>query len=59
MVYIENEGAIFRGIARAFPTEVWSYKDKVWKEYKSEPKPIEWGNIIDDEIAKRMLQWNP
>lgn len=56
MVLIENEGALFRGPARGLPKEVWSEKAQAWKPYEGEtPKPIEWGNIINEEEAKLLM----
>lgn len=53
MIYIENEGAFFRGPARTLPREVWSPKAKAWKAYTGEtPKPMEWGNVITEAEFK-------
>jgi hypothetical protein len=42
LIYIENEGAIFRGIDRAWPKEVWDGTKLV--PYRGNvPKDIEWG----------------
>jgi hypothetical protein len=30
MIYIENEGALFRGPSRSFPKEVWGHKTHTW-----------------------------
>ena len=54
MIYIENDGALFRGPARAWPKEVWL--DGAFKPYSgSVPKDIDWGNIIDEAEAKKMM----
>ena len=54
MIYIENDGALFRGPARAWPKEVWNGKEFV--AYKGTvPKEIEWGNEIDEAEAKRLM----
>lgn len=42
MIYIENEGALFRGESRVWPRQVWNGKDFV-PYTGSVPKPIEWG----------------
>jgi len=57
MVYIENEGALFRGPARGVPQEVWSDKDGKFVPYKlaGQPKAIDWGNVIDESEAQRMM----
>jgi hypothetical protein len=54
MIYIENEGALFRGPARAWPKEV--YANGKFQPYKGEvPKDIDWGNEIDEAEAKRLM----
>ena len=54
MIYIENEGAIFRGPARAWPREVWNGSEFV--PYRGAvPKDIDWGNVIDDADARRLM----
>lgn len=57
MIYIENDGALFRGPARAWPKEVWNGKEFV--AYKGTvPKDIEWGSEIDENEAKRLMGEN-
>ena len=59
MVYIENEGALFRGPARGVPEEVWSAREGKFVPYKgSKDKPIDWGNIISEEEASKMMGAN-
>ena len=54
MIYIENEGALFRGPARAWPKEVWNGKEFV--PYKgSVPKDVDWGTIIDESEANSLM----
>ncbi len=54
MMFIENEGALFRGPARAWPKEVWD--GTAFKEYTGQvPKDIEWGTEIDEAEAKKMM----
>lgn len=54
MIYIENEGALFRGPARAWPREVWN--DGQWEAYRGAvPKDIDWGNEIDEAEAQRLM----
>ena len=54
MIYIENEGALFRGPARAWPKEVWNGSEFV--PYKGKmPKDIEWGDEIDEAAAQKMM----
>lgn len=54
MVYIENEGALFRGPARAWPEQVWNGKAFV-KYAGAVPKDIDWGNVIDEAEAKELM----
>lgn len=54
MVYIENDGALFRGPSRAWPREVWDGHE--FKPYMGDvPKGIEWGSVIDETEAKRLM----
>lgn len=57
MIYIENEGALFRGPARTVPQEVWNAAQGKFVPYAmaGQPKPIEWGNVIDEAEASRMM----
>jgi hypothetical protein len=56
MIYIENEGALFRGGSRANPAEVYDFKAKEWSAYTGKvPKPIEWGDIISADEAEQMM----
>lgn len=57
MIYIENEGALFRGPARGVPKEVWDAAEGKFVPYKlaGQPKPIDWGNVIDEEEAKKLM----
>lgn len=54
MIYIENEGALFRGPARAWPKEV--FVNGAWKAYSgSVPKDIDWGDVIDEAAAQKLM----
>lgn len=56
LAFIENEGALFRGPIRSMPEEVWSPKRKDWVPYTGQvPKPIEWGNLIDEAEAQAIM----
>lgn len=57
MVYIENDGALFRGISRGLPKEVWSRPERCWRPYSyaAAYKPIEWGTIISEAEAQEMM----
>ncbi len=57
MVYIENEGALFRGPAQGLPQEVWSEKQGKFVSYADagKIKPIEWGYVISEEEAQAMM----
>lgn len=59
MVYIENEGALFRGPARGIPEEVWSAREGKFVPYKgNKNKPIDWGHIISEEEAREIMGAN-
>ena len=54
MIYIENEGALFRGPSRAWPREVWDGNKFVPYE-GSIPKDIDWGQKISEEDASKIM----
>lgn len=58
LLYIENEGALFRGPARGVPLYIWSSHECKFVPYKlaGQPKPIDWGNVIDEIEAKRLMR---
>lgn len=57
MVYIENEGALFRGPARSNPAEVWSVAKGAFVPYKgSKEKPIDWGHEISEAEANELME---
>lgn len=54
MIYIANEGALFRGPARAWPKEVWNGREFV--PYKGAvPKGIDWGEEVDEAEAQQLM----
>lgn len=54
MIYIENEGALFRGPSRAWPKEVWV--DGAFKPYSGNvPKDVDWGDVIDEAQAQKLM----
>jgi hypothetical protein len=55
-VYIEHDGALFRGFGRAHPQEVW-HASKGWVPYKFEGgyKPVEWGSVISEAEANELM----
>jgi len=54
VIFIENEGALFRGPARAWPKEVWNGSE--WVPYSgSVPKDVDWGEIIDEAQAQKLM----
>jgi hypothetical protein len=55
-IFIENEGALFRGYQRGWPDEVWSPRDRAFVPYEGEcPKGIAWGEEINEAEAFRMM----
>jgi hypothetical protein len=56
VIFIEQEGALYRGSSRGLPREVWSHKTRTWQPYTGTvPKPIEWGNVIERSEAREMM----
>lgn len=58
LLYIENEGALFRGPARGVPLEVWSSQEGKFIPYKlaGQPKSVDWGTIVSEEEAQRFME---
>lgn len=54
-VYIENEGALYRGVARGLPDEVWDTTIKKFVAYPLEPKPVDWGEVVDETRAQEIM----
>lgn len=50
-LFIENEGALFAGFSRGWPTHVWN-GDMFAPYTGTVPKPIEWGTIITANEAQ-------
>lgn len=57
MVYIENDGALFRGPARGVPEEVWSPSKRAFVPYKGAGKPrdVSWGSVISEAEARELM----
>jgi hypothetical protein len=56
MIFIEDEGILYRGISRAWPKEVWSRRQRKFLVYTGiVPKPIEWGSEISEAEAINMM----
>jgi hypothetical protein len=59
LLFIENEGALFRGPSRGWPTHVWSPNDRAFVAYEGNvPKTVDWGEIVDDARASEMIGFN-
>lgn len=55
-VFIENEGALFKGHSLSWPDEVWSHKSKTWEPYKGRvPKEVDWGSVIHEDEANEIM----
>lgn len=57
MIYIENEGALFRGVARGLPYEIWNTKEGRFVPYAfaGHIKPVDWGHVITEKEAQAMI----
>ncbi|MEK7661223.1 MAG: hypothetical protein AAB680_04200 [Pseudomonadota bacterium] len=54
MVYMENEGALFRGPRDYYMTEVFSTREQIWKPYTGiKSKPGYWGNVLSQEELEK------
>lgn len=54
-VFIENDGALFRGPARGVPQEVWNGSEFIPYRGAGQPRDVSWGTVIDDAEAQRMM----
>lgn len=54
-VFIENDGALFRGPARGVPQEVWNGSEFVPYRGAGQPRDVSWGTVIDEAEAQRMM----
>jgi len=54
-VYIENDGALFRGPARGVPQEVWNGSEFVPYGCAGQPRDVSWGTVINEAEAQRMM----
>jgi hypothetical protein len=60
MIFIENDGVLYRGISRGWPKEIWSRRQRKFVPYTGRvPKPIEWGYEINDSDALAMMMGSP
>jgi hypothetical protein len=57
LLFIENEGALFRGPARGVPLEVWNRVERKFVPYvlAGQPKPVDWGSLISEEEARSLM----
>jgi hypothetical protein len=57
MVFIENDGALFRGPGRAVPLEVWAGPERGFVPYSfdGDCKSQEWGWIISEDEANEIV----
>lgn len=55
MVYIENEGALYRGPSRGIPLEEWNGSKFAPCRPPSQSRPITWGCVITDDEAKKIM----
>ncbi|MGO8915403.1 MAG: hypothetical protein ACLQJR_05795 [Stellaceae bacterium] len=56
MIFIESEGALYRGASRCWPKERWSKRQRRFLPYTGAvPKPIEWGSEISRAEALNMM----
>lgn len=54
-VFIENDGALFRGPARGLPQEVWNGSEFVPYRGAGQPRDVSWGTVIDEAEAQRLM----
>lgn len=56
-VFIENEGALFRGPARGLPMEVWNTGEQRFVPYAGagRPRDVSWGTVISEAEARELM----
>ncbi|MGM9428394.1 hypothetical protein [Hydrogenophaga sp. MI9] len=56
-VFIENEGALFRGPSRGNPIEVWSVGHGKFVDYPARDllRGVDWGTVITSEQARSLM----
>lgn len=58
--YILEDGVLYRGFSRSFPVERWSRRQRRFLPYRGKtPKPIEWGDLIDEAEARAFMDDAP
>jgi hypothetical protein len=56
MKFLEHEGALYRGISRSHPKEVWHPDERRFVPYQGTvPKAIEWGYEISTTEAMNIM----
>ncbi|WP_238914236.1 hypothetical protein [Achromobacter insolitus] len=57
MIFIENDGALYRGPVRGLPKEVWSAFEGRFVPYafSDQVRPVGWGHVIDEEQARVIM----
>lgn len=56
MIYIENEGALFKGQSIPWPEQVWSARQGKFIPYQGDvPKRQGWGEEISEAEARSMM----
>jgi hypothetical protein len=60
-IFLEHDEMLFKGFAPAWPTHIWDFKNRDWREYTgSVPKDEEWGNILTpEEFEARVADLTP
>jgi hypothetical protein len=53
LLYVDAEGALYRGFGRAFPLAVWRPHEQVWELFSDGPKPDGWGRRVSMKEAER------
>jgi len=56
-MYIEHDGAIYRGPARGVPLEVWRPTEGRFVPYPlaGQPRDISWGTELTEDEARRLM----
>jgi hypothetical protein len=60
-IYVEQDGALFRGFSSGHPQEVWWARKGRWEPYSFEGdhKPVEWGSEISLSEALKLTSATP
>ena len=53
LLIVDIGGALFRGVAYGYPTEIWNVKDQKWQRYEGRvAAKMGWGTVVTEAEAE-------